>query len=145
MVDTQSFCFPIMLEVPDLKEKKKIFKAYNDYFFCCATRSKCVEFTRIQNKHETKTVKLMTLHSTSGGNLLAFKACGCNVMCDYRFSYVLACACPHVPASETAGVSALVIFHVIYLEVRPLFVSAVVGQVLPQQLVRVYLSVSASN
>lgn len=58
---------------------------------------------------------------------------------------MLACAHARVPPSEAAGASALVIFPVAELEVRPLFVSAAVGQVLPQQLVRVDLSVSASS
>lgn len=47
--------------------------------------------------------------------------------------------------SEAAGASALVISPVVSLEVRPLFVSAAVGQVLPQQLARVDLSASASS
>lgn len=58
---------------------------------------------------------------------------------------MLACAHARVPPSEAAGAPALVIFPVAELEVRPLFVSAAVGQVLPQQLVRVDLSVSASS
>lgn len=66
-------------------------------------------------------------------------------MCNYGCFYLLVSARAHVPPSEAAGVSAVVIFPVVQLEVRPLLVSAAVGQVLQQQLVRVDLSVSASS
>lgn len=115
------------------------FKAYEDY-------SDCVVFNGM-NKRKTKKCEMNDFAlSAREWNILALKAGGRNrAMCDYRCSYVLACAHARVPPSEAAGAPALVIFPVAELEVRPLFVSAAVGQVLPQQLVRVDLSVSASS
>lgn len=88
----------------------------------------------------------MTLLSVRRKNILVLKVSACGgAVCDNRCFCVLLNVCAHVPPSEAAGTSALVIFPVVLVEAKPLFVSAAVSQVLPQQLARVDLSASTSS